>query len=599
MIFSPCNAEFEILTGIGCLVDIFGMRSGEVSVARPLGLVDTPREMSDKKDKELPDADELQKMLQSMFGKLGGATSMPFPGFDHDKAQGDTQEGEPETIEIDEADAIFDFNYKPRDIKAHLDRFVIRQDEAKKALSIAVCDHYNHAKYMRGLEQEHGGIPDGIEYQKQNVIVVGPTGVGKTYLVKHIAEMIGVPFVKADATKFSETGYVGGDVDDLVRELVQKADGDVELAEYGIIYIDEIDKLAGGGNSMGRDVSGRGVQTTVLKLMEKTEVAARNPNDMKGQMMAMMDFQNGKEAGKDTINTRHILFIVSGAFSGLEKVVKQRLRSGQIGFGADMKDHPLDEELFGQVNTQDFIDFGFEAEFIGRLPVRVVCEKLEAKDFVNIMKNSEGSLLRQYEREFAAYGIQAKFEDSAIKKIAERAEKENTGARALMTVCESLLRDFKFELPGTAVSELSIDADLIDKPDEVLAKYREIGKRVDVAKAREEADLYCRDFHEKHGIHLQMTDEAVSLLGVEAADQGRSVLQLCQQRFKDYQFGLKLIQGNIGQDQFELGKDAVQDADQFLSNRVVQSYADVESVKESAKKKSAKDEAKLTEDQSV
>jgi hypothetical protein len=274
---------------------------------------------------------------------------------------------------------------------------------------------------------------------------------------------------------------------------------------------------------------------------------------------------------------------VSGAFSGLEKVVKQRLRSGRIGFGADVQDHPLDEELFGQVNTQDFIDFGFEAEFIGRLPVRVVCEKLEAKDFVNIMKNSEGSLLRQYEREFAAYGIQAKFEDSAIGRIAEQAEKENTGARALMTVCESLLRDFKFELPGTAVSEISIDADLIDRPEKVLSKYRELGKRVDVAKAREEADLYCREFHEKHSIRITLTDEAVSELGSEAAEQGRSVLQLCQQRFKDYQFGLKLIQRNIGRDQFELGKDAVKDADQFLSDHVVQSYADASKKNDSLK----------------
>lgn len=538
--------------------------------------------MSDKKDKDLPDTDELQKMLQDMFGKLGGGAAVPFPGFSESDGDTDEGEGDDTPMEIDRADAIFDFNYKPRDIKSYLDRFVIRQDEAKKALSIAVCDHYNHAKFMRGLEQEHGKIPDGIEYQKQNVIVVGPTGVGKTYLIKHIAEMIGVPFVKADATKFSETGYVGGDVDDLVRELVQKADGDVDLAEYGIVYIDEIDKLAGSGGTMGRDVSGRGVQTTLLKLMEETEVAARNPNDMKGQMMAMMDFQNGKEGGKDTINTRHILFIVSGAFSGLEKVIKRRLRSGQIGFGAEVVD-PNDAELFNEASTQDYIDFGFEAEFIGRLPVRVVCDKLEAKDFVNIMKNSEGSLLRQYEREFAAYGIQAKFEDSAIKRIAERAETENTGARALMTVCESMLRDFKFELPGTAVSELSIDADLIDKHDEILAKYRELGQRVDVAKAREEADLYCRQFQEKHNIKISLTDEAVSLLGLEAASQGRSVLQISQQRFKDLQFGLKLIQKNTGQGEFELNEEAVEDADKFLSDRVVQSYTDAAEAKQAAK----------------
>ncbi|NWK55512.1 AAA family ATPase [Verrucomicrobiaceae bacterium N1E253] len=553
--------------------------------------------MSDKKDKDLPDADELQKMLQNMFGKLGGGVSMPFPAFDGGEEESKEPADEDSGFQVRDADALFDFNYRPRDIKAHLDRFVIRQDEAKKALSIAVCDHYNHAKFMRGQEQEHGKIPDSIEYQKQNVIVVGPTGVGKTYLVKHIAEMIGVPFVKADATKFSETGYVGGDVDDLVRELVQKADGDIELAEYGIIYIDEIDKLAsGGGRSMGRDVSGRGVQTTLLKLMEETEVAARNPNDMKGQMMAMMDFQNGKDQGKDTINTRHILFIVSGAFSGLEKVVKKRLRTGQIGFGADVVDHPLDEGLFGQVNTQDFIDFGFEAEFIGRLPVRVVCEKLEAKDFVNIMKHSEGSLLRQYEREFAAYGIQATFEDSAIERIAERAEKENTGARALMTVCESLLRDFKFELPGTAVSELKINGDLIDTPDVVLEACREKGMRIDVAKVKEEVDLYARDFYEKHGIRLSFEEGAVTLLGTEAADKGRSVLQLCQQRFKDYQFGLKLIQGNTGVDEFTLGVDAVQDADSFLSNRVVQSYADANEAKQSRKKAAPEKKQEEAED---
>jgi len=533
------------------------------------------RTMSDQKDKDFPDADELQKMLKDMFDKMGMGATVTMPGFNQSDVTPESAQGSDQPTEMTRADEVFDFNYKPRDIKAHLDRFVIRQDEAKKALSIAVCDHYNHAKYMRSHEQEHGKSPDGIEYQKQNVIVVGPTGVGKTYLVKHIAEMIGVPFVKADATKFSETGYVGGDVDDLVRELVQKADGDVDLAEYGIIYIDEIDKLAGSGsNTMGRDVSGRGVQTTLLKLMEETQVAARNPNDMKSQMMAMMDLQSGRDSGKDTINTRHILFIVSGAFSGLEKVVKKRLRSGQIGFGADLSGHPLDEELFGAVNTQDFIDYGFEAEFIGRLPVRVVCEKLEAKDFVDIMKNSEGSLLRQYEREFAAYGIQAKFEDSAIERIASRAETENTGARALMTVCESLLRDFKFELPGTAVSELTIDADLIDKHDEVLEKYRELGKRVDVAKAREEVTLYSRQFNEEHGIKLTFTEEAVKVLGEEAASEARSVLQICQQRFKDYQFGLNLIEKNTGKNEFELDVDAVSDADKYLNERIVQSYKD-------------------------
>ncbi|MBK1790472.1 AAA family ATPase [Persicirhabdus sediminis] len=526
--------------------------------------------MSDD-DKEKREQEELQKTLKDLFGQLGEAGPIPFASFPmggESKVQ--ASDDEPETMEFDSADSIFDFSYKPRDIKAHLDRYVIRQDEAKKALSIAVCDHYNHAKRLRVLSQQ-GEDTQNYEYQKQNVIVVGPTGVGKTYLIKHIAELIGVPFVKADATKFSETGYVGGDVDDLVRELVQRADGNVELAEYGIIYIDEIDKLAG-KSSMGRDVSGRGVQTTLLKLMEETEVPARAPNDMKGQMMAMMDMQSGKAKQKDNINTRHILFIVSGAFSGLEKVVQQRLRSGQIGFGANHQQQLIDEEVFNHVSTQDFIDYGFEAEFIGRLPVRVLCENLEAKDFVNIMKNSEGSLLRQYEREFEAYGIRANFADSAIAKMAELAEGENTGARALMTVGERILRPFKFELPGTAVSELVIDRELIDSPAEVLERYRELGKCVDVEKIRDEVEIYAREFSQKYGVTLDFTEASLTELAVLSNEQARSPLQICEDLFKDYQYGLKLIQKNTTQKHFEIGAQAIRDADGYLSKLVVESY---------------------------
>jgi len=520
-------------------------------------------------DEKPPKPEDFQKMMQEMFSKMPSG-SFVVPGM----GAAAPQEGMPEEEVPAKADSIFEFDYLPRDIKAHLDRFVIRQDEAKKALSIAVCDHYNHAKYRRTMEKEEGKIPEVLELQKQNVMVVGPTGVGKTYLVKHIAELIGVPFVKADATKFSETGYVGGDVDDLVRELVQRADGDLELAEYGIVYIDEIDKLASKGGMIGRDVSGRGVQTTLLKLMEETEVPLSNPMDIRGQMQAMMSMGRGGggEPKKDSINTRHILFIVSGAFSGLEKMVQRRLSAGQIGFGADQSEVAMNEELFQQLETQDLIDYGFEAEFVGRLPVRVVCEKLKAVDLENILKFSEGSLLRQYEREFEAYGIRARFEESAIRRVSEMAEKENTGARALMTVCERLLRDFKFELPGTSVTELTIDADLIDNREERLKVYRELGKLVDVEKARAEMDTFCRGFRTQHGVDLVFTDEALAKLAGEAADQGRSLLQLCGQRFRDVQFGLKLIQKNTGRTSFEFGVESVEDPDKYLSDMVVRSY---------------------------
>lgn len=520
----------------------------------------------DKKGPKGPDPDDFRKTLEEMFGKMGKGFS--FQGMAPDVFSGE-DEKKPED-EIDPyVDDIFKFDLLPRDIKAHLDRFVIRQDEAKKALAIAVCDHYNHVKALKAQDEEG----ERLELQKQNVMVVGPTGVGKTYLVKHIAELIGVPFVKADATKFSETGYVGGDVDDLVRELVQKANGDVSLAEYGIIYIDEIDKLASSGGMIGRDVSGRGVQTTLLKLMEETEVPLRNPQDMRGQMMAMMDFQKGKKS-KDTINTRHILFIVSGAFSGLEKIVRKRSSESQIGFSAEQKEPTMDTELFKHVTTQDYIDFGFEAEFIGRIPVRVVCEHLEARDLEAILKYSEGSLLRQYEREFEAYGIDLRFKDDGIARMAEMAAGEKTGARGLMTVGERILRDFKYELPGTSVSELVVDADLIDHREDHLGEYRKLGLELVVEKARQDVDAFVREFRDKHGVVVKLDDDAVAFLVKTAGEQARSVFQVARQLFRDYQFGLKLIQKNTGQGEFLLTEEAVANPDKFLSDMVVKSYKD-------------------------
>lgn len=525
---------------------------------------DDPKESENPKTPE-----ELQKVFQDFFGKFGNV-SFDIGGMGMPQQPAESEEPDPE---VTEKQSVFDFDLLPRDVKRHLDRFVIRQDEAKKALAIAVCDHYNHAKQMRALEEENGGqLPDGMEYQKQNVMIVGPTGVGKTYLVKHIADLMGVPFVKADATKFSETGYVGGDVDDLVRDLVQKADGDVELAECGIIYIDEVDKLASKGGMGGRDVSGRGVQTTLLKLMEETEVPMTNPTDMRAQMKAMMQMRSGGNSEKETINTRNILFIVSGAFSGLEKVVQSRLKSGQMGFGAEISEAVLDGESFREVETRDFVEFGFEAEFVGRLPVRVICEKLTADDFVKILNDSEGSILRQYEREFEAYGIDAKFQPDAIEMIAKLAEKEETGARALMTVLEKQLRDFKFDLPGTAVSELMINRELLENREAKLAEFAELGKRVDVKKTRAEVEIWEKDFNGKHELKVHLSDQAVLALAERAGDQGRSVLQVCRERFKDYQFGLKLIEKNTGQNEFELTPEAVIDPDKFLSQMVVLSY---------------------------
>src|SRR6266700_987416 len=240
-----------------------------------------------------PSPDEFQRQLQEFVRQHfpGNATVTGFTRQDTSDAS--------EKTETSDRDKAFKFDRKPREVKDYLDRFVIKQEEAKKVLSVALCDHYHHVRLaLEGKESAN--------YAKQNVILIGPTGVGKTFLIRCAADLIGVPFVKADATKFSETGYVGGDVEDMVRDLVRLAEGDVTRAQYGIISIDEIDKIAASNNLAGRDVNVRGVQTNLLKLMEETEVPARSPNDIAGQIQAMIDFTQRGRKSPSTINTKHI-----------------------------------------------------------------------------------------------------------------------------------------------------------------------------------------------------------------------------------------------------------------------------------------------------
>jgi len=513
-----------------------------------------------------PTPEELQAKL-SEFMKSNFGDKVSFATFAQpERAEaGDDEKPAPPTGEQ------FVFDFLPRDIKAHLDRFVIKQDEAKKVLSIAVCDHYNHVNYIRKLEDEDAARAEQTEYAKQNVILVGPTGVGKTYLIKHIADLIKVPFVKADATKFSETGYVGGDVEDLVRELVQKADGDVGLAQFGIIYIDEVDKLASVNNMVGRDVSGRGVQTTLLKLMEETEVPLRSANDLQGQLQAAFEFQRRGKAKRETISTRHILFVVSGAFERLKTQVSRRLAQGQIGFKAEPV-KVLDNEIFKQVTTGDFVEYGFEPEFIGRLPVRVVCEELSADDLYKIMKYSEGSILRQYERAFRAYGIEISFEDEALLLIANAAALEKTGARGLLTVFEKLFRDYKYYLAGSGLSQLRVTEELVREPQGVLDRLMAEGQEHEKETLRQHAISFANRFSAEHGVELRLDDAALDLLVERAEAERMRVDDLCAHLFKDFQFGLSLIKKNTGRTQFVLDRAAVETPDKFLSELVLQSY---------------------------
>lgn len=397
---------------------------------------------------------DLAKFVQDKFG------INPFP----DQPQPQAEEKGPQ--KPDETPVHFKFDYTPKQVKEYLDKYVIQQDSAKKVLSVAVCDHYRHVQ--RCHREEHCG-----HYSKQNVVLIGPTGVGKTYLIKVIAELIGVPFVKADATKFSETGYVGGDVEDLVRELIRKADGNLDLAQYGIIYLDEIDKIAVSSKQFaGKDVSGQGVQRGLLKLMEETDVPTKSPMDMASQIQSMMEM--GQKNKAKTINTRHMLFIVSGAFEGLKEVVRSRMRQTHVGFGAKISSVVASSpKLLKEAKTEDFIQYGYEPEFVGRLPVRVTCEELSKKDLYTILKESAGSIVKQLQDAFAAYGVELLFSDEGLHEIAEKAYHEKTGARGLITVCEKILREFKFEIPSSEVKHLVVTKKLVDFPDQELKKILE------------------------------------------------------------------------------------------------------------------------------
>jgi endopeptidase Clp ATP-binding regulatory subunit ClpX len=503
-----------------------------------------------------PTPEELQRQLSEFMRRFQpgmGATAAASDGAGEDEAESPASD-------------IAKFNYKPRDVKAYLDRFVIKQEEAKKVLSVALCDHYHHVRLaIEGKDQPN--------YAKQNIILLGPTGVGKTYLVRSMADLIGVPFVKADATKFSETGYVGGDVEDLVRDLVRRANGDVKRAEYGIIYIDEIDKIAAAPNVTGRDVSGRGVQTNLLKLMEETEVPARAPNDIAGQIQAMMEMtRGGGRKQPDVINTKHILFVVSGAFVGIETITRKRLRESAIGFAAGAKDVPEDDEILGQTQTRDFIDYGFEPEFIGRLPVRVVCRQLTVDDLFEILKTSEGSIIRQYEQSFGAYGIEVLFRDEGLRRVAELAAEEKTGARGLMTVCERVFRELKFELPSTHVSRFEVTRALVEDPCLALKQLLAESKDEERQWLRQIVHQFADRFQQEHGLTIRFTDEAADWLAAQAVVGQQQVRDLCAARFKDFQFGLKLIAQNTGRTEFEIDRATAEAPDKMLSDWVVASY---------------------------
>lgn len=512
-------------------------------------------------DKKFPSPEEIQREFESFVKQRFGDTLQVFTNHinPRSRASGDESKTPPKN------DGEFQFNLRPQDVKAHLDRFIIRQDEAKIALAIAVCDHFNH------VQADLRGETEGLEYSKQNVLLLGPTGVGKTYMIRKIADLIGVPFVKADATRFSETGYVGANVDDLIRDLVAQASGDIEKAEHGIVYLDEADKLATAGNAMqGRDVNGRGVQFGLLRLMEDADVDLRSGNDIQSQMQALMDLTRNKSKAKHVVNTGKILFIVSGAFSGLEDIISKRLTKRAIGFDA-AKDATSahDPDIFAYASTQDFINYGFEPEFIGRLPVRVHCRPLSEDDLYDIMRQSQGSIIRQYVESFRHYGIDARFEDEALRAIAKAAHQERTGARALMTVCERTLRPFKFELPSTGLREFVITGELFRDPTRTL---QELLARAEVEVDLAEIERFIDGFFANFQLRLRFTEGAMRAATTQAHARDLSIATFLASHLDSYEHGLKLIQQGTGESEFLVTEEAIQNPQGYLEALIRHSF---------------------------
>jgi endopeptidase Clp ATP-binding regulatory subunit ClpX len=357
------------------------------------------------------------------------------------------------------------FDLLPEDLIAYLDQYIVKQDMAKAILATKICTHFNRIKRAEDSPDDFNEMVGSI---KNNVLMIGPTGVGKTYIIKLIAKKIGVPFVKGDATKFSETGYVGGDVEDLIRDLVREADDDIELAQNGIIYIDEIDKIASSRNLIGADVSRTGVQRALLKPMEETDIDLKVPHDPISMIQEIERFRKTGKRDKRIVSTKNILFIMSGAFNDLTQIIKKRIMDQGIGFGAHITSPKKDIDLLKHVKAEDLIEYGFESEFVGRLPVISVLENLTEDDLFEILKNPNNPIILSKKLDFDAYGISIKFEDEALRILAKNAFSEKTGARGLVSAIERKMLLFEKKLPSKGTKKFPVTAEVIENPEESL-----------------------------------------------------------------------------------------------------------------------------------
>jgi ATP-dependent Clp protease ATP-binding subunit ClpX len=566
---------------------------------------------------KLPDPKELEKELSEFLAKkFGGSVKLTTPIV---LPQAEATDSSEQTVR---SQAEVQFDLKPEELVAFLDQYIIKQDHAKAILATKICTHFNRIRHRRSMPGQVGGMVGSI---KNNILMLGPTGVGKTYMIRLIAHKLGVPFVKGDATKFSETGYVGGDVEDLVRDLVREADGDIERAQYGIIYIDEIDKIASAQNMIGADVSRTGVQRALLKPMEETEVDLKVPHDPISMLQEIERFRKTGQRDRSSVNTKNILFIMSGAFTGLEKIIKKRLTKNAIGFGASFTDPNDEAAILSRVSSEDLISFGFESEFIGRLPVRAVFERLSEEDLFTILNNPNNPIILGKKLDFAAYGITIKFGPEALRLLALRAFDENTGARGLVSAVERALLGFEKHLPSTKVQRLAMSEQVIRNSEQWLAKLDQRPDHPDmtaefarVGDAEKQtvinyiveskshlsdrygfpltntrmeliAECYAsqindisgifdqfRDFYEqiktmemqflkKHGINIVFEEDAIDYIILQWQRFKTDLDAIYKQLSLNLEYGLKLVREKTGRNRFFLTRQALEAPEEFIS----------------------------------